>query len=274
MKILSIDVGIKNMAFCFIESNPSPEQNRILKWDIVNVSQPIDLKCCGKTKEGNQCECIVKFEKEGNHYCMKHSKKQTFIAPHRELDATSLRKQKIMKLYELADKYDIAYSNPIKKVELLSLFYEYVNIKCFENVEMVNSSKMDLITIGRNIQIRMDEIFQDDFGSIDAVIIENQISPIANRMKTIQGMVTQYFIIRSPQAKIEFISAANKLKGYNNEQKKELKYSERKKLGITLCLEKIINHPEYLTWESFFKKHSKKDDLSDAFLQLLWYLQK
>ena len=29
------------------------------------------------------------------------------------------------------------------------------------------------------------------------VIIENQISPIANRMKTIQGMITQYFIMKN-----------------------------------------------------------------------------
>ena len=36
-----------------------------------------------------------------------------------------------------------------------------------------------------------------DIESITHVFIENQISPIANRMKTIQGMLAQYFIMKS-----------------------------------------------------------------------------
>lgn len=279
MKVLSIDVGIKNMAICLMDTvspvlacTDNGSHNRILKWDIVNLSQPIDLKCCGRNKEGEPCISPVKFAKECKHYCLKHSKKQEFHAPHRELEAKSISKQKLQKLYELADKYGIKYDNPIKKATLISLFHEYTESKCFNNVEIVNSSKMDLITVGRNIKIKLDILFQEDFDSIDAVIIENQISPIANRMKTIQGMITQYFIIRSPRAQIEFISAANKLK--DDGVHKETKYSERKKMGIVKCMNLFADNVEYATWESFFKKHSKKDDLSDSLLQLLWYLEK
>jgi hypothetical protein len=47
---------------------------------------------------------------------------------------------------------------------------------------------------------------------ITHVVIENQISPIANRMKTIQGMLAQYFIMNNTDIHIEFVSSANKLK--------------------------------------------------------------
>ena len=47
--------------------------------------------------------------------------------------------------------------------------------------------------MGINLK-KMDELYKDD--DIDTVIIENQISPIANRMKTLQGMIAQYFIMK------------------------------------------------------------------------------
>ena len=45
-----------------------------------------------------------------------------------------------------------------------------------------------------------------------------------------------------------------------------------KKLGIQKCLESISNSANYLSWEDFFKSHKKKDDLSDSFLQGIWFI--
>ena len=57
-------------------------------------------------------------------------------------------------------------------------------------------------------------------------------------MKTIQGMLVQYFVMSQVFVdNIEFISASNKLKDCNIKQK--TKYSERKKIGISKCLETI-----------------------------------
>ena len=51
------------------------------------------------------------------------------------------------------------------------------------------------------------------FPVIDTVVIENQISPIANRMKTVQGMITQYFLMRGvDKRQIIYFSAVQKLK--------------------------------------------------------------
>ena len=83
-------------------------------------------------------------------------------------------------------------------------------------------------------------------------------------------MITQYFIIKSNIAHIEFISAANKLKNCQEEEK--LSYSDRKKTGIKNCLEIINDNLNYSEWNNYFNKHKKKDDLADSFLQLLWYI--
>jgi hypothetical protein len=95
-------------------------------------------------------------------------------------------------------------------------------------------------------------------------------------MKTIQGMIAQYFIMRNSNINIEFISSINKLKDSTStpttETKVETTYKDRKLLGIKRCLELL--RPANDTWKTFFSKHTKKDDLADAFLQGMWYLHK
>ena len=104
---------------------------------------------------------------------------------------------------------------------------------------------------------------------IDCIIIENQIAPIANRMKTIQGMIAQYFIMNNIKT-IEFISSSNKLKQW---VKKKTSYNERKKIGINITLELINKNNQFKQWDNVFVKHKKKDDLADCYLQGIWYLQ-
>jgi hypothetical protein len=279
MKILSIDVGIKNLAFCLFSKSVEYEENyfHIDKWDSINLAQQNDMKCL-EIEKNQPCNKPAKFTKNGKCYCLKHSKKQEYQIPTSELKSGFVNKQKIQSLYEMADKYKIKYDKPIKKNELVSLINDYIYNTCFEPVENTNASKIDLVTIGRNLQSKFDAILGEHLSTIDKVIIENQISPIANRMKTIQGMIAQYFIMKNNNISIEFVSSINKLKDYSTDCKKEdkeekMKYSDRKKVGIKKCLEIITNEHNYKTWEDFFSKHSKKDDLADSFLQGVWYIK-
>jgi len=152
-----------------------------------------------------------------------------------------------------------------------------------------------LFNIGLNIKTKFNKLFETE-GKIDYVIIEDQISPIATRMKTIQGMIVQYFIMSNVEVDhIEFISAANKLKDFGtsinhhqnnveleNPEKSDksdktdkldkTKYSDRKKMGIAKCLEIITNDFRFNEHVNYFSKHKKKDDLSDSFLQGLWFI--
>ena len=276
MKILSIDVGIKNLSFCLFDlqsSDDSSNNLKIIKWDNIDLSEKNESKCIEIDKNG-LCDKPAKFRKEGKCYCLKHSKKQNYLQPTQELTSAFLNKQKIQNIIDIADKYKIKYENPPKKANLIALLTEFSNTNCFSEIQKTNASKIDLVTIGKNIQHKFDEILNEYLSSIDNIIIENQIGPIANKMKTIQGMISQYFIMRNNNISIEFISASNKLKDFlPKDNKEKTDYKQRKKLGIQKCLEFINNDFRFKEWENFINKHTKKDDLSDCFLQGMWYIK-
>ena len=136
--------------------------------------------------------------------------------------------------------------------------------------KVVSAASLDLITIGRNMHKRFDALPHIVSG-IDVVIIENQLSTLATRMKTLQGMITQYFIMRGVPD-IRFISAINKLKLFAKEQEQggEDCYADRKKRSIEIT-RSLIASP---LMSMKFEKHKKKDDLADCFLQGMWWLCK
>ena len=84
-------------------------------------------------------------------------------------------------------------------------------------------------------------------------------------------MIVQYFVMCNLKINyIEFISAANKLKYFDAKEK--TKYSDRKKLGVAKCLETISTDFRFNEHLSYFNSHKKKDDLSDSFLQGMWFI--
>ena len=282
MKIISIDPGIKNLAFCLFEKIEGTDNFKITKWDIINLSTVEQtLKCEVIDKKGS-CKNQAKYQKNNKCFCLKHSKKQEYKIQTAEMKPTFIHKQKILKLYEIANTYNIQFEKTIKKAKLVILINNHISDICFQEIITENASKIDLITIGKIIKQKFNELFLSE-GLIDYVIIENQISPIANRMKTIQGMISQYFIMCEPSAtNIQFISASNKLK-FNkpkdvilDENNKiintKTKYSDRKKLGISKCLEIITNDFNFNDKIEYFNTHKKKDDLADSFLQGMWFV--
>ena len=272
MKILSIDVGIKNLAFCLFEKVEGSTQFKITKWDTINLSEQETFKCEFIDK-GASCNNSAKFKKDGKCFCLKHSKKQSFSIPTTEQKHSFIYKQKIHKLQEIADSHGIKYEKKIKKPDLVNLINEYISNTYLQPIETTNASDINLFDIGKNIKHHFDKLFSEE-ATIDHVIIENQIGPIATRMKTIQGMIVQYFVMSSLiVGKIEFISATNKLKCCEKINTTKTKYSERKKLGVETCLEIITNDFRFHEHLSYFKSHKKKDDLSDSFLQGLWFIK-
>jgi hypothetical protein len=276
MKILSIDVGIKNLAFCLFDKSPTAEQFKVTKWDVVNLSEEECLKCgfvepkVALLEKNIICNKPAKFKKDGQCFCVKHSKKQQYHIPTSEQKPSFINKQKIAKLYEIADSYNIKYDPKIKKNDLAILINEHIYKAYFETIESKKANEVDLFNIGVNIKNKFNDLFKDE-GKIDYVIIENQIGPLAIRMKTIQGMIVQYFIMSNLNVEhIEFISASNKLKDCDVKDKE--KYSDRKKLGIAKCLGVLTSDFRFNEHMAYFNSHKKKDDLSDSFLQGLWFI--
>ena len=266
MKFVSIDVGIKNLSFCLFSKNDNGSYYEVLQWDNIDLTEKYELTCV-ETNKNEICGRPAKFTKDNKCYCLKHSKKMKYLLPNAEFNIGFLNKQKIQNLIDIAEKYKITYDKPCKKTDLINIIVDFSQKNCLEAISTVNATKVDLVTIGKNIQHKFDAIFKDH---IDIIIIENQIGPLANKMKTIQGMLAQYFIMKNNNIQIDFINSSNKLKDYTDDK---LDYKQRKQLGIKTCLEMVTSDFKYNSWSSFFQKHKKKDDLSDCFLQGLWYIK-
>lgn len=265
MKLLSIDVGIKNLAFCLFEI--IDKTSSIVKWEVVNIAEKENFNCI--TVEGeNKCDKPAKYKKNFNYYCLKHAKKQPFKIPNFDFKCNKLSSYKISQLYEIADKYQIKYKSPTKKETLIQTIKEHISSNYLETIESQNGNNIDMITIATNLKQKFDTLLVNE-QHIDYVIIENQISPIANRMKSIQGMLVQYFIMSNIEVDhIEFVSAINKLREFAIPEKTS--YNDRKKISTTKCLE-IIKESN-ANFLQYFSNHAKKDDLADSFLQGRWYL--
>jgi hypothetical protein len=270
MKLLSIDVGMKCLAFCLFTVN-SKDDYMIEKWDVLDLCNNKEYKCCGKTKKNNNCENNSKYHKNSLYYCKTHAKKQNYKIPANELKKSNILKIKLNTLKELNKKYDIS-NNIIKKLKKSD--YQDMIIKELEKsylnfISTTKTSSINLATYGYRLKIGFEKIL-DDY-EIDKVIIENQIGPLALRMKTLQGMIMQHFIENNCSS-IEEISAANKLKDYIPKKTKTT-YSERKKLSILVTQQEITKTLNLNKWIFNFTQHKKKDDLADSFLQGLWYIK-
>ena len=268
MNILSIDVGMKNLAICLF--NITDELNYKIKlWDVINLCNEKDYYCGeinNKTKK--ICNKKAKFTKNNKYYCKIHAKNKDFKIPPPELNLKKIKKLKILKLKELAKKYDIEVEKKIKKDELQKIMYKKVETEYFDNISSIKTKDFNLVQYGRNLKKEFNKIFENI--QIDGVIIENQIGPLAMRMKTLQGMIMQHFIEKNIPL-VEEVSASNKLKEFLGNKKTT--YSERKKESIIIT-RNILNENNYLNkWLEVFDKHKKKDDLADSFLQGRWYLK-
>lgn len=272
-KLLSIDVGMKNLGFCLFQydpnSNSKQKSYKLLKWDVVNICEENPILCCHQDKK-KQCTKQAKYTKGGEYFCKKHA--TTFAIPSSQMDMRKIKKMKLNNLYDFADKHEIDYTKPMLKTKLLETIETYINNTYFQIVQPVRAADINLITLGRTLKAKFDLLFACDFIDLNKVIIENQISPLASRMKTLQGMITQYFIMRC-NAYIEFVSSENKLKYEGlNEEVLNANYNERKKLSVQQT-KSLLEDDQMNDWMTLFDKHKKKDDLADAFLQGMYYLQ-
>ena len=323
MKVISFDIGIKNMAYCFL--SVSGEQFEILDWNTLNLMDEV-------VQENRVCDCInvtksSKKDKNKNKktlenevvktcgkkakyscpvgqrfLCEIHAKKsEEYWMPSKEKTPSSIKKLKLDDLIGLGKKIGLTTVPGLKK-DILDIILERIESKTLKSIikpKSKTASETDLITVGRNMTKLLDEL---DHQGITHVIIENQISTIATRMKTIQGMLTQYYIMKGVE-NIEFISSFNKLKAFskassdsckassdsckassdsckasdkkdNIEKTDKDKYKERKADGIAICMKFLDENPLLTHWKQTFEESKKKDDLADCFLQGLFFLRK
>jgi hypothetical protein len=279
MKILSFDVGIRNLAYCLFEIPEIKNKDtynsvdeliqsiHVIDWSVVNLTcDEKDVMCKCENKNGKLCKNKALYKKSDIYYCKKHATECKYLIPNRENSFKSVKKMKKDKLVQYCASHFIKYESDKNKDYYIKLIGDYLEQNSLDSINKTKADNISLVSIGRTMATQFNLLFKSH--KIDLILIENQISPIANRMKTIQGMITQYFVMNDVP-KIEFISSSNKLKLFTS---KKTTYSERKKLGIEIMNNQVLDILDHGAWKDIFNKHKKKDDLADAFLQCLHYI--
>jgi hypothetical protein len=293
LTVLSFDIGIKNMAYCLL--NVDEKTITMKDWCVIDISKndetvTLDVNVCGCRNKTKLCKIKAKYEKNRIFYCDKHAKAtKEFIVPENRFGVSQLRKTKISELDAMIKEFsienDLGTNLKRSKSEILEMIETFFNLKCFNKVikyETIKTQNIDLVTLGRNMTKILDKT--PNLYGVTHVILENQISTLATRMKTIQGMLAQYFIMRfGDSIHIEFVSSFNKLKGfpkrddsvlntnYKNNKSDSIFYTKEtlsRNLGLNLSCP-----IDDMKWVDLLNL-KKKDDLCDCFLQGIWYLQK
>ena len=278
MKILSIDVGIKNLAVCImnVNNNDNTDYN-IQEWFIINLFHDTKLCECKiiDKKIEKICNKPAKFYKNNIYYCKNHAiKNDNYKLP--TSDFNKYKKYKMNELYNLMNDYDISYNKNYKytKTSIIEIIDNFKKNYIYDTINNTKCNEVSIIDIGINLKNELDKNVLKFLKEIDIVLIENQISPIANRMNNVQGMLTQYFIMND-LTNIIYVSSINKLK--NIIGNKKTTYNERKKISIESTknlLSKINNNTiEKEKIEKLFFSSKKQDDLADSFLQAIWYIE-
>ncbi len=279
MSVVSIDVGMKNLAVCVFLG-----VENILKWDVVDISTVEEsLYCsCHLAKKGTVCGKPAKYlepntaicgkpntAENASAYCKTHAKSSPYFIPTKKTQSISaIKKMKVADLHEYAKKIGIPHLEGTKDAAVQTIWNFLQSKTLIPVAEKQNAGKINLTSLGKNMMTKLDLFFQDLAAPVETVVIENQVSPIANRMKTLQGMLSQYFIMRYDSPDIRFASSSNKLRDVD--ETKKATYKDRKNAGIAYCREILGTYPA--KWSAHFEGHKKKDDMADSFLQGLHFL--
>ena len=225
MKILSFDVGIKNLAYCLLDTC----DRTIEDWGIINIS--VDPVCDYKMKDRSCDKSARKMIKDsGFKLCTGHCK-----------------------------------------------------LKMYKDEKMRNVPKLDnpMLLLGKQIVKKLDE--NPHFLDVDTVAIENQPALKNPTMKSVQMLLYSYFLVKgvtSPRnvSDIQMINARNKLKVYSGpviECPHKETYKRNKFLAVKYCAYMIKENKEIdPKYHELYESSKKKDDLSDAYLQGIYYIDK
>jgi len=250
MKLVSFDVGLRNLAFCILEGT-NRSNLKITHWDLIDVmaeSAGHDNPKCHK------CKKPANWVKETTYSCARHKGKEGGKCPTK----AELNKTAVETLRTMCRSAGVPGTT---KKELVDGYYAHMKtntwVKCVKSAKQV--SVVDLAgPIAQCLEARQ-SIWKD----ADLIAFEQQPD---KRMLCVQAMMHMWFVCAGYRCK--GVSAIHKLTNIVTVQDSTKTYKGRKSTGIV--------HAQQLVpavWKDYMMKHPKKDDLADCFLQGLWVLE-
>lgn len=274
---VSIDVGMKNLAFCLFKCESSvllgdevrEYTYEIERWDVINLC---DEHICGCIIPGGNCKkkpyYVLVRENKQSRYCKKCAKElhPSKILPDKfKKPLKDLKKVKVKELKDIVNELGIKPTETmngdkkikLKKQDYIDMIENEINDKYLNFYYPKNANNYTMVEYAKKIKEKLPWHIQSgcccyDFDEVGygrilhkgiegaylkSVVIENQIGPKALRMKTLQGMITQHFIEHGEYTDIYTLSAANKLKDYITGK---TTYQERKKESVKIT-RKLLN---------------------------------
>lgn len=271
MRILSIDVGLKNLAYCVIEKDK--DYIKVCDWGLIDVSEKI-VPC-------DHCKNGAKYNFKDEYYCGIHKGK--FKCQEVECVTKLNTKEECIMCKKICGYYKTS-----EGVMCSQHKNSFLN-KQKKSLQLVPIKKESVMKVDVNIlcERMAKKLDEKNFDRVDKIVIENQPVIKNPKMKTIQTFVSCYFVIRfnvdkKYNTQISFSLANNKLK-YNieNTKKKLLacktakeKYTVTKQLGIDYALDLLNKDKERnKEWLKLFEEHKQKqDDLADALMQGYYFM--
>lgn len=238
-----------------------------------------ELSICTLSISSSEDEEIEDEKEEYEYFCKRHSKIMGVAGKPplpKSLEPNVIKKLKYNDLMSLCEEENInvdkVNNKKLSKSQILNKILTHCKFAYLNLVtkKKVNAKDISLVEIGSRLVLAFDKVKHMMNLRNTTVLIENQISPLANRMKTIQGMITQYFIMNLVHDVI-FVSSINKLKDFVQDSGD---YSSRKKKGVSICKDIVMTNDSFSNKADVLEISKKKDDMADSFLQGLWYLRK
>ena len=104
MIILSIDVGMRHLAFCILRKENNGDYS-ILEWDIIDLCASDNNTCCALRKNKKVCGKPAKYYKDAEYFCKLHAKKQKYAVPPSDMKISNIKKMKVIALKALCSCY-------------------------------------------------------------------------------------------------------------------------------------------------------------------------
>lgn len=166
--------------------------------------------------------------------------------------------------YEIKDEGDVKYCCT-------------AHSKRFKKKKKLNTNH-DILKLSQTCISKLKEL---DTSNVKYVLIENQPALKNPIMKSVQMVIYTYFLMdgvmndKSCIENIHMVNARNKLKVYKGpkvECNKKGKYAQNKYLSVVYT-GNMIEHDDDC-FKDLFKTSKKKDDLADAYLQGIYWIEK
>jgi hypothetical protein len=297
IRVLGFDVGIKNLAFCIVTKSIKDKHFKIQEqvedcWNIINLVDS-NAKCSHGLSCSNPItkSCVINDKKY--YFCTAHKKLHPTIVQNNHIEFKTIKKPKSDKCEHIEScktKATYTYGSGQSRVFLCSK-HKTVRENIIKKSEKLDKHKIFVDDFDiHELKLKLLQTLESKknlFLNVDAICIENQPAFKNPTMKAISDVIYTWFMIRgiietdngATFNDLTFFAPSNKLKIREEKEKitdkikksGKKKYSTTKELAIVHC-KKMIEHDEKYT--KHLNLYKKMDDLCDAFLHCVFYIEK